>query len=120
MDSIKAILDAFGIESVAEMTINDNYTIDVNGFEELVIERIGKDRLSVGQFYKQRGDTMSDPEVVFIVDDGEWRPVRYTQHPMVHQHDESGIDLDGFLPRWDKNLRQQGFVDAANRRAADD
>lgn len=120
MDSIKAILDIFGIESVSEMTVNDNYTLTVDGFEDLAIERIAEDRLSVGQYYQQRGDLCSDPEVVFVVEDGNWRPVRYTQHPIIHQHDERGIDLDGFLSTWDRNLREQGFIEAAERRAAND
>jgi hypothetical protein len=120
MDAISEILGDLGVPSVTEMNVNENYTITVDGFEDLTIEKIGDGRLSVGHYYTQRGDLMSDPEVVFLVDDGEWWPVRYTQHPMVHQHDESGIDLDGFLSTWDQNLRNQGFVDAANRRAADD
>lgn len=120
MDAISEILSALGVPSVSEMNINESYTITVDGFEDLVIERIAENRLSVGQFYQQRGDLCSDPEVVFVVDDGEWRPVRYTQHPLAHQHDETGIDLDGFLSTWDKNLRRQGFVAAAHRRAADD
>lgn len=120
MDAISEILDALGVPSVSEMNINESYTITADGFEDLVIERIAEDRLSVGQFYQQRGDIMSDPEVVFVVDDGEWRPVRYTQHPLAHQHDEAGIDLDGFLSTWDRNLRNQGFVAAAHKSDADD
>lgn len=119
MDAISEILDALGVPSVSEMNINENYTITVDGFEDLVIERIGEDRLSVGQFYQRRGDLMSDPEVVFVVEDGEWRPVRFTQHPLAHEHDESGLDLSDFLSTWDKNLRRQGFVDSAERRKND-
>lgn len=120
MDTIKEVLKAFSVPSVAEMEANESYSVTVEGFEDLTIEKIGDGRLSVGQFYQRRGDLMSDPEVVFVVEDGEWRPVRYTQHPLVHQHDEHGIDLDGFLSTWDRNLREQGFVEAVKRRAAND
>lgn len=120
MDAISEILGNLGVPSVAEMNINENYTITMYGFEDLTIEKIGDGRLSVGHYYTQRGDLMSDPEVVFMIDDDEWRAVRYTQHPLAHEHDESGLDLSEFLSTWGKNLRRQGFVDAANRRVADD
>jgi hypothetical protein len=120
MNVISEILDHLGVSSVAEMDVNENFTITVDGFEDLTIEKIGDGRLSVGQYYQRRGDRISDPEAVFVINDGDWRPVRYTQHPMVHQHDESGIDLDGFLSTWDQNLREQGFVAAAHGRTADD
>ena len=119
MDALMEILSNLGVESVVEMNVNENYTIAVDGFEDLTIEKIGDGRLSVGHYYTQRGDLMSDPEVVFLVDEGEWRPVRFTQHPLVHEHDESGLNLCDFLSMWDKNLRRQGFVDAAGRGKSD-
>ena len=119
MDAISEILGDLGVPSVAEMDVNESYTIMVDGFEDLTIEKIGDGRLSVGHYYTQRGDLMSDPEVVFVVNDGEWRPVRFTQHPLAHEHDESGLDLSEFLSTWDKNLRRHGFVDAAGRRKND-
>ena len=96
--------------------VNENYTVEVDGYESLTIEKIGDDRVSVGQYDQQCGDTMSDPEVVFIVDSGEWRPVRFTQHPPAHEHDESGLDLSEFISMWNKNLQNQGFIDAATQR----
>jgi len=119
MEAISEMLGKLGVPSVAEMNVNENYTITVDGFEDLTIEKIGDGRLSVGHYYTQRGDLMSDPEVVFVVNDSEWQPVRFTQHPLVHEHDESGLDLSDFLSTWDKNLRRQGFVDAAGRRNSD-
>lgn len=120
MDAAKDILEQLGVDSVAEMAVNENYTVEVDSYENLTIEKIGDERVSIGHYHTCRGDLMSAPEVVFVVEDGEWRPVRYTQHPLAHQHDEAGIDIDGFLSTWDQNLRNQGFVTAAHRRAADD
>lgn len=116
MNAAKDILQRLGVDSVAEMGVNENYTVEVDGYENLTIEKIGEDRVSVGQYYISRGDLMSDPEVVFVVDSGDWRPVRFTQHPLAHDHDESGLDLDEFLSTWNKNLRNQGFIDAATQR----
>jgi len=116
MNAAKDILQRLGVDSVAEMEVNENYTVEVDGYENLTIEKIGDDRVSVGHYHTYRGDLMSDPEVVFVVDSGDWRPVRFTQHPLAHDHDESGLDLDEFLSTWNKNLRNQGFIDAATQR----
>jgi hypothetical protein len=113
MDAAKDILDQLGIDTIEEMEVNENHTIEVEGFEDLTIEKIGPNRISVAHHYVQRGDLMCDPEIVFHIDDGVWTPVRYTQHPHTHQHDSDGLDLDGFVEQWSENLRRQGFVDAA-------
>ena len=118
MDAIKDILEQLGVDSVGEMEVNENYTVDVDGYDDLTIEKIGDGRLSVGHYYTQRGDLMSDPEVVFVVDNSEWRAVRYTQHPLAHEHDEAGLDLSEFLSTWGDNLRNQGFIDAATQRVS--
>jgi hypothetical protein len=113
MDAAKDILSRLSIESVEEMAVNESHTIVVEGFEELTIEKIGPNRVSVAHHYVQRGDLMYDPEIVFHIDNGVWRPVRYTQHPHIHQHNPDGIELDGFVEQWSENLRLQGFVEAA-------
>ena len=115
MDAAKEILEQLGVDSVTGMAVNENYTLEVDGYDDLTIEKIGDGRVSVGHYRTLRGDLMSDPEVVFIVDNGEWRPVRFTQHPLAHEHDESGLDLSEFLSTWNKNLRNQGFIDAATQ-----
>lgn len=93
--------------------MHESYAIEVEGNEDLTIEKIGSDRLSVAHHYIQRGDLMCDPEIVFRVEEGEWIPIRYTQHPRVHQYDPEGIRIEGFVVQWSANLREQGFVDAA-------
>ena len=113
MEAARAILASLGIESIDEMTVNESYTIEVAGYEDLTIEKIGSNRLSVAHYHVQRGDLMCDPEIVFHIDDGEWRAVRYTQHPRIHQHDPDGLDISEFVEQWSENLRRQGFVDAA-------
>lgn len=107
MNAAKDILQRLGVDSVAEMEVNENYTVEVDGYENLTIEKIRDDRVSVGHYHTCRGDLMSDPEVVFTVDNGDWRPVRFTQHPLAHEHDETGLNLGDFLSTWNKNLRSQ-------------
>lgn len=111
----KRILDHMGVDSPAALDVNESYTIEVPGFHDLTIERVGARRISVAHHYVKRGDLMCDPEVVFRVRDGVWTPIEYTQHPHVYEYDESGLDLDGFLSTWSRNLTRQGFVRAADR-----
>jgi len=113
MEAARAILASLGIESIDEMNVNENYTVEVHGYEDLTIEKISPDRLSVAHHYVQRGDLMCDPEIVFHIDNGVWTPVRFTQHPHVHRHDPTGLELGGFVTQWSENLREQGFLDAA-------
>jgi hypothetical protein len=116
MDAVHTILQAHGYESAADMPVGEPVRVELGGPAQmpLVIEKIGEDRLSVAHYYTQMGDLMSDPEIVFHIDNGEWTPVRYTQHPHIHQHDEDGLpDVAAFAADWSRNLKQQGYVEAA-------
>lgn len=113
MDVVREILRAMNIESIDELDINDPVTITVQGYDDLTIERIADCQVSVAHHYVQRGDLMCDPEVVFAIDDDQWIPIEYTQHPLVHKYDKTGLDIDAFLKRWNTNLRNQGFLRAA-------
>lgn len=60
------------------MEINENYTIESVGYEDLTIEKLADNRISVAQTYTQRMDLMRDPEIVYeIEEDGDWKPVEY-------------------------------------------
>jgi hypothetical protein len=113
MDAIIEILSEFGVESIDEMELNESYTIEMEAVNDLTVEKVGKNVISVGQYYTQRMDLMSDPEIRFRVENGEWTPTEFTQHPRIYQYDEDGLDLDGFPTQWSKNLRKQGFVQKA-------
>jgi len=118
MDAIKKILAAEGYQTVQEMDIEDSVTIEVPEMMNLVIEKVGENRVSVAHYYTQNGDLMSNPEIVFRIDRDRWIPVLYTQHPFIEQHNEDGLDLDGFEARWNRNLVAQGFVEAARKAAS--
>lgn len=111
MDLVREILQHRGFQDLEEMEVGQSFKFEVEGYMDLSIERIGVDRISVAHYHVQRGDLMSDPEVVFRVDGSEWVPVRFTQHPNIHLHDENGLSgIEGFLRTWEKNLIQQGFM----------
>lgn len=109
MKAIKEILKAEGT-SVEEMEVNEPYSYDGgDAYNDLVIEKVRENVLSVEQYYTKRMDRMSDPEVRFDVSDPEnWKPIEYVQaHPPVQTRDKSGLDISGFLKTWDKNLQSQ-------------
>lgn len=111
MESVKEILNDYGVDSVEEMDLNESYTAESDHYMDLTIEKIGENRLSVAHYKEQRRDLMRDPEIVFEVDGDDWTPVRYVQDPFMDQYDPDGIpEAEEFAQQWDENLRKQGFV----------
>jgi hypothetical protein len=107
MKAIKDILKAEGT-SVQEMDVNENYSYKSEIYENLVIEKVRENVISVEQYYTHRMDRMRDPEVRFDVSDPDnWKPIEYRVDPQTYDRDEDGINLSGFLSTWDKNLSNQ-------------
>jgi len=121
MDVIQEILSQFGVESVEEWEINAPHEIEVKACDPLTIEKVAAGRVSVGHYFTQNGDLMSDPEVRFDVSDGEWTPVSFTSHPhpLRHDHDENGLEMSSFLETWEKNIRSMGYLRAAGQSESD-
>ena len=100
----------------------------------LVIEFIGEgprnmEMISVAHYYEQNGDLMADPELMFEIDgDGKILPVGYQQdnlgiYQVVVRKLENGSiavnmklqrDLNKFAEMWDKNIKEEGFLDLAS------
>jgi hypothetical protein len=75
----------------------------------VVVERIGKNRYSVGHYFTQEGDRMSDPEIEFIRLGGEWVPYAITQSPvgryaMYVELSDDGTQIVSFRPRGQADL----------------
>lgn len=114
METIREILSVVGVEEMGQMDVGDHYTIERDVYEDLTIEMVGEDRLSVSQHYTQQGDLMRDPEIVFETSGDEWTAVMFQQDPTVFKRDEDGLPtVEHFAESWSENLRKQGFVEAA-------
>jgi hypothetical protein len=106
--------------------------LQVPGFMRLVIEHVGTgprggELVSVAHYGEQNGDLMRDPEIVFEVVAGAWHPVSIQQdyvgsyREVVFVGEDSKVyvrpalvrDIAAFARIWDRNLKHQGFVDAA-------
>lgn len=108
LQAVQDILEAEGT-SVEEMDINEHYSYSGGeAINDLSIEKVYDNVVSVEQHYTQRMDRMSDPEVRFDVSDPEnWKPIEYTQHPAIYNRNEDGLEMADFLKTWDKNLQSQ-------------
>lgn len=121
IEAITRILAAHGYDEVADVPIETHIKIELEGeaMMPLVIEKIGENRLSVAHYYTQNGDLMSDPEIVFHINGNEWVPVRYTQHPHIHEYNENGLyNVAKFAKQWSENLDKQGYVEAGRKAAS--
>jgi hypothetical protein len=131
---VQAIIDTFGgLDKLSHNSI----LVSVPGLMPLAIERIGTGPrggplISVMHFYKQNGDVMRDPDLVveLVPSVGWWLPVSFRQDNLgVFQEavkvegdrlitDARLVDaLKSFMLHWDRNLGDQGFVEAARRSA---
>jgi hypothetical protein len=134
VQNVKAIIDLFG--GLAGFR---HVRLEAPGFLPLVIEAIGTGprglpAVSVAHYYEQNSDLMRDPEMVFEVGPGgAILPVSYQQDGLpfaayreaVFVAEDSRVmvrprlvkELESFAREWDRNLKAQGFVDAARAEA---
>jgi hypothetical protein len=133
MRNVQKIIDTRGgLEALKDRPIR----LEVPGFMRLVIEHVGTgprsgELVSVAHYGEQNGDLMRDPEIVFEVADGQWQPVSI-QQDYVGSYREAVVggadgkvyvrpaevrDIAAFARIWDRNIKHQGFVDAAEVKA---
>jgi|GEM_PF-307396 len=97
----------------------------------LVVEKVGRNLLSVAHYVEEGGDLAADPEVVFFTGYGQWVPIEVTQHPpagyrayaepsadgkeIAHLDVAGQADLARFVEVWARNLAAQGWVERAHQ-----
>src|SRR6516225_1459652 len=88
-----------------------------------------RELVSAAYYYR---DPMCNPEIVFEIAAGQWHPVSigmdYTgslreavfvgEDGKVYVRPAEVRDIQAFARSWDRNLKQQGFVDVAKDRDA--
>ena len=129
MNTVKQIIQEHG--GIAALR-SDYIRIENPPYMRLVIEAIGPgprglNQVSVAHYGEQNGDAMRDPEVVFEVSEntGSWSPVYYRndylgiEHEIIFRDPDTGKimtrprlmeSMCEFLPTWDMNIREQGFL----------
>lgn len=124
---VEDIADAAGRRAEYEraMISGDSWhiSIDNDPYMRLVIEVIGPMTVSVAHYGEKNGDAMRDPEMTFEQQPGgRWIACSFlndyigSNRSMVRR-DESGrithYTPDNFPSIWARNIRYQGFVQAA-------
>jgi len=128
MTTIAKIIEAHG----GLAALKANYIrIEKAPYMPLVIEHIGDGprglpQVSVAHYGEQNGDAMRDPEMCFELMGDDWGPTYFRNDYMgVEQFaafkNEAGQamirprlikDLRSFARTWDRNIREQGFLEA--------
>jgi hypothetical protein len=133
METVQAIIDKHG--GIEELKAN-YIKIKNEPYTPLVIEWVGSgpystELVSVAHYYMQNGDAMRDPEIVFSVSKlGFWVPMTFQQDNLGLYQEAVTIrdgaffvkfalirDLQEFARMWDRNLKNQGFVEAFVKRS---
>lgn len=135
MKNAQAIIEIMG----GMVRLPDHYIrLENPGYMRLVIEAIGPGprglpAVSVAHYYEQNGDAMRDPEMTFeVAADGRWLPVHFENSGVgVYQEavftDGGKVmcrprlikELAAFAKMWDRNLKDQGWLDVAKAAAAE-
>lgn len=99
--------------------------LEQEGYMPLVIEKIGHHQLSVAHYFRQNGDTIADPDVVFFASYAEWVPIEIQQvmgFQRVAKLNDDGsaiaainlrgqADLASFVNQWARNIKAQGWLE---------
>jgi hypothetical protein len=141
MKTIQKLIDLHGgFEAVRTRYLS----LENPPFMRLVVEVIGGPypngayELSVAHYGEQNGDAMRDPEITFLVVPSEqgttWTPLSFENSYMGAWRVAATVtpegrlavrdsrlqrDLRVFSNQWDRNLQQQGFVEAYTRQNGD-
>jgi hypothetical protein len=117
--TVREILSNIGT-SIDEMDLGEMYEIEGGAFNDLTVEKVREQCISIAHYTEMNGDAMRDPEAVLrLTDDGELVLVEFRQENGLSnrvEHDEEGIEnaeIHSFLGRWANNLHDQGHVENA-------
>ena len=121
--SIERILQAHGLLEDFNTNTEFHARFEKGGYDPLVIERLGSERVSVAHYFVQNGDLMADPDIVF--DFETWCPIEITQAPVgvyrrkfFERNGKQYVDVSfhrdvmALVNVWAKNLRFQAWENA--------
>lgn len=106
-----------------------NLRLEQDGYQPLVIEKVGQHLVSVAHYYQQNGDTVPDPDVVFFTGYGDWVPMEISQalgYTCAAWLSDDGQKIERFQPRaqadiasfcrtWAKNIRDQKWLEEGTK-----
>ena len=130
LTTIERIIAAAGLTERFWQDEHFHVAIPNGGYMDLVIEAwtystdpLAKRRISVAHYYKQAGDLIADPEVevnelgqpieLTQAPPGGYSEVRWASEKGVFVNTKADKDVQSFLTFWARNLKAQGFIEAA-------
>lgn len=115
---ISDLLEALGFESVEEIDDGAVIQIENGGFMDLYVEKQVSGTVTLSHYIERNLDRIPDPSVTFKEVEGRYVPTQLRQKTALgrirDEHDPDGLDgVQDFINMFTRNLRQQGFVEAA-------
>lgn len=95
-------------------------------YDPLVVERVGTYRISVAHYYEMNGDLVAEPDLVFLVRDGQWYAIECTQtlgYTNALDYNEQGEmrvrtyvqrDLAAFAESCAEDMRDAGWLEVVD------
>lgn len=110
------------------MSATEPVVLKSPGFQDLIIERIGENLISLVQYYKEDGDIVPDPDMAILIRPdlrmvealylqnayGFRRAYRDADRKLVYPTIKK--ELNEFLAEWLRTLRVQGFYPTGKRK----
>lgn len=125
---IQSIITRIAIRHALDLSaVESHLRLEQRGYIPLVIEKIGKNLLSVAHYYTQNGDAIADPDVVFFIGADRWIPYEVTQSlggcmrvaelsadgATITKIDSRAMaSLVAFCETWAHNLEAQNWLEA--------
>lgn len=129
---VEQLADKHGIDvSVHEA----HFRLDLEGFDRLVVENMGHQRILVAHYFVQNGDLTPDPAIVFFIGHpAGWIPIGITAammgtqtYVLMNLDHTLGLDYDlvrqadlaEFADMWAQNLKDQGWLESGRKHVWD-
>lgn len=129
---MKAVIEQLAQQHGVNLSCPEAYLrLELAGFDRLVLENIGWQRISVAHYFELNGDLVAEPDVVFFTGHaGQWFPLEITQSLTGWQcygrlaadgsrieayHPTGQADLAEFAEQWAQNLVEQGWLTDAHK-----
>jgi hypothetical protein len=123
--SMQAIVERIAEKHGLDLKADEAHLHLENGpYMPLVIEKVGRNLLSIAHYFEQNGDLCADPDVVFFTGYAEWVAIEIQQvlgyQRVAWLNDDSTsiksvslrgqVDLASFTNLWARNLKEQDYL----------
>ena len=125
--TMQKVILAIAHKHAIDLTRTEAYMrLEQDGYDRLVIENIGHNRIAVAHYYTQNGDAIKDPEIVFFVGYETWVAIEVTQvltgiselarlnedsTAVTHLAARRQADTGAFAETWAKNITGQKWLE---------